>query len=92
MDRDLERGGEVMLVLRGNGSRLLPLAEETVVNQGLIGINRGGISPVTTGTSRSCTPSLGSKECRLGIGVTVALAFASGSFLGITRILFGAFW
>ena len=89
LDGDLKRGGEVLLVLGWDGGRLLPLAEEAVVNECLIGIDGGRISPVPTCTTGACATSFRGKEGTLGIGIPVAFTFACRGFFGVRAALLG---
>ena len=59
LDRNPEHGGEVVLVLGRDGCRLLPLAEESVVDQRLVGIDRTRVGSVTSGTARPRSAPLG---------------------------------
>ena len=76
LDGDLEHGCEVVTVLRRDGGRLLPLAVKAVVDQGVIGINGGGIGTVSPRTTRTGAATLGGEEGVLGIGVSLALSLA----------------
>ena len=58
LNGDLERGGEVMLVLGRDGGRLLPLTEEAVVNEGLVSIDRARIGPIAACPTCTCSSSL----------------------------------
>ena len=81
LNGDLEYRRKVVLVLGRDGGRLLPLAEETVVDERVVGVDRAGIGAIPAGATCTCPAPLGIQEGVLRFGVPLALSLAGGGLL-----------
>ena len=88
LDGDLQHRREVVLVLRRDGGRLLPLAVKAVVNERVVGVDGSRVGAVAPCPTCSRAATLGGKECGLGRGVSLARTLAGRGRGGIAGFFF----